>query len=374
MGCGMTNFLRPTTHMADNPWWAIAMGPLPGVSVVGTGRAEPLARWTAAVALGGQGRYAAAATLLEELVRNPRTPVAIRAHALVTRASHLRQQGGHARAARVDGQALGLAVVGSAGAAAGLPPPGVDLGVDLGSARADALVGLAADALGRGDLGASDRLLTSADAWAVGWRPRVRLRWVRAEVALARGDLDTAARESAAALAGAAAAGSHRHVVKSRLLVAVTARLRAADPTALTAALADLDGVAAHAADAGLVPLHWAASLAAADAADALDAGAATPPGVRSRLGRSGAKPHPSVIVGPTADGGPSGVSRRPSIRPIGSDESHDRRREEMRESTNGAPDGAPRRRHAASIALSVILDRSEARGRRLMGGGGVGA
>ncbi|MCF7553172.1 hypothetical protein [Pseudonocardia sp. WMMC193] len=369
----MAHSLRPATHMADNPWWVIAMGPHPGVSVVGTGRAEPLARWTAAVALGGQGRYAAAAALLEELVRDPRTPVAIRAHALVTRASHLRQQGGHARAARVDGQALSLAA-GCAGVAADLPQPGADLCVDLGSARADALVGLAADALGRGDLGASDRLLTRADNWAVGWRPRVRLRWVRAEVALARGDLDTAARESAAAVAGAAGAGSHRHLVKSRLLAAVTARLRAADPTALAAALAALDGVAAQAADAGLVPLHWAASLAAADAADALEAGTATPPGVRSPSRRSGAKPHPSVIVGPTADGGPPGVPGRPSIRPIGSDESHDRRREEMRESTNGAPGGAPRRRHAASIALSVILDRSEARGRRLMGGGGVGA
>ncbi|WP_143029937.1 hypothetical protein [Pseudonocardia oroxyli] len=344
------------------------------MSVVGTGRAEPLARWTAAVALGGQGRYAAAAALLKELVRDPRTPVVIRAHALVTWASHLRQQGGHARAARVDGRALGLAVEGSAGAAADLPQPGADLCVDLGSARADALVGLAADALGQGDLGASDRLLTRADTWAVGWRPRVRLRWVRAEVALARGDLDTAARESAAAVAESAAAGSRRHLVKSRLLAAVTARLRAADPTARAAALADLDAVAAQAADAGLVPLRWAASLAAADAADALDAGTAAPPGVRSPLRRSGAKPHPSVIVCPTADGGPPGVPGRPSIRPIGSDESHDRRREEVRESTNGAPDGAPRRRHAASIALSVILDRSEARGRRLMGGGGVGA
>jgi hypothetical protein len=350
-----------------------ASGPIPGVSVPGDGRAGSTARWTAAVTLGGQGRYAAAAALLEDLVRDRRTPRALRAHALVTRASHLRQQGGHGLAARLDGQALaltGLAADGPLPEDAALAP---DPCADLGSARVDALVGLAADALGRFDLTASDTLLTRADTLPAGWRPRVRRYWVRAELALARGDLDAAARAAVAAVEGSA--GSLRHLLKSRLIAAVARRLREPDQ----AALAELEAIAAAAGAAGLLPLRWAALLAAADTADALAAngGAAArvgPPAAESQGCTSGAKPHPPVIVGPPADTRPSGGPERPSTRPNGSVGSHDRRRGEMRESTNGAPNDAARLRHAAGLALSVIRDRSDTRGRRLMGGAGSGA
>lgn len=432
--------------MVDNPWREIAVGAQPGVSVVGSRRADPTARWTAAVALGGQGRYAAAAALLEELVRDPRTPRAVRAHALVTRASHLRQQGGRALAARLDGQAVALVagppeglrdrgaragaardrdrsappvrdtlvatstgwraatgdLVRAGGAGAGRPVADgevvAELCADLGSARADALVGLAADAVGRGGLTVAERLLTRADADAVGWRPRVRWNWVRAEVALARGELGTAAAAADAAVAGSAEAGALRHLLKSRLLAAVTARLRAADTAGLADALAVLDGLADETGAAGLIPLRWAALLAAADAAEDLGRrvrggarparasgsgrGPADAPAPETPTGRraaipsvaeshgctSGAKPHPPVVVGPTADTRPSGGPERPSIRPIGSETSHDRRGEEMRESTSGAPNDAARRRHAAAVALSVICRRSDTHGRRLMG------
>ncbi|MCE3554261.1 hypothetical protein LWC33_22755 [Pseudonocardia sp. RS11V-5] len=199
----------------------VAFGGHPGVSVGRVGRAGPAVRRAAAVALGGQGRYAAAAALLEPLLREPRVPVEIRAHALVTRASHLRQRGGHALAERLDGQALALtvgvregrhAVDGTpapepvvegpsgtsgppsrAGASASVPasatggpslagladpvghgalPPDrsatasglAGACADLLSARVDALAGLAADALGQGALARSERLLSRADA------------------------------------------------------------------------------------------------------------------------------------------------------------------------------------------------------------------
>jgi len=75
-----------------------AFGDRPDLAV----RIEPgmsaLDRWLVAVALGGQGRYAAAATELGRLLADPAVPRAVAAHAAVTRAAHRRQQGGHAAA------------------------------------------------------------------------------------------------------------------------------------------------------------------------------------------------------------------------------------------------------------------------------------
>src|SRR5687768_11318696 len=84
--------------------------------------------WLRAVAAGGQGRYAIALADLAGMYRIASAgPLASLAHS--TRASFLRQLGFHARARRWDGRAVALA------------------GEDL-EARADALIGLAADALG----------------------------------------------------------------------------------------------------------------------------------------------------------------------------------------------------------------------------------
>ncbi|MDZ4236367.1 MAG: hypothetical protein U1C73_22030, partial [Dietzia sp.] len=93
--------------------------------------------WLRAVAAGGQGRYASALTDLNTLrrlaARGPDVSLA-----LSTRASFLRQLGWHDRARSLDGQALALAD----GAA---------------TPAADALIGLAADALGVGRFAASER-------------------------------------------------------------------------------------------------------------------------------------------------------------------------------------------------------------------------
>jgi hypothetical protein len=70
---------------------------------------EPVERWLVAVALGGQGHYAAAAAQLAGLAADPAVPLGIAAHAAVTGAAHLRQRGGHAAARSYDARALRLA-------------------------------------------------------------------------------------------------------------------------------------------------------------------------------------------------------------------------------------------------------------------------
>ncbi|GGS23559.1 hypothetical protein [Actinokineospora fastidiosa] len=98
-----------------------------------------MAAWLAAVALGARGHYAAAATHLGPLARSP-DPV-LAALAAATRASHLRQVGGHAAARSWD--ARGLHRLTAAGAADAGPDGAPGLAA---AARADARLDLAADA------------------------------------------------------------------------------------------------------------------------------------------------------------------------------------------------------------------------------------
>lgn len=324
----------------------------------------PRERWLRAVALGGRGRYAAAAGLLAALLTDPATPAGIAAHAGVTLASHRRQQGGHAAARALDGAALRRAVAadperpdpersgleqadleqfgperpdpdrpdpeqvdrgwavreGDGAGAAGTDPDGTD---PL-AARVDALVGLAADALGLGDPRAAERLLCAADAVAhPSWRPRVRAGWVRAEFALFTGRPVAAVAPAEEALAEATAAGSGRHVLKSRLVLAVARAVEHPNGAAIT----ELDAVADAAIAAGLLPLVWPARLAAADVVDRMS------PGVSpwSRTANDGAL-----------------------------------RTEE--ESVSGRSSGAARRRHAAAVTVTALYQFSDPMGRRLMG------
>jgi hypothetical protein len=138
-------------------------------------------------------------------------------------------------------------------------------GVDLLGARSDALLGLAADALGTGRLSTARRFIVAADALGdVGWRGQVRLRWVRAEVELASSNPDIALPHAEAALRRARAAGAMRHLAKSEMVLAaalsacggVTERLRARE---LAAAAID------RAMEFDLLPLVWPCSLLLAD-------------------------------------------------------------------------------------------------------------
>lgn len=203
----------------------------------------PRQRWLRAVAAGGQGRYAGAVADLAELLRDtPAGPLASLAYS--TRASFLRQLGGHDLARGLDGRALALACNGHQ----------ADREVDS-EARADALVGLAADALGVGRFAASAALLERVGQVAEQAHPRlaVRRNWVTAELAMATGDGATAVRHAEQAL-DLTPETMARHQVKSRVVLAGALccagsvdKARAVADTAL----ADTDRL-------GLVPLRWA--------------------------------------------------------------------------------------------------------------------
>ena len=200
----------------------------------------PRQLWLRAVASGGQGRYGSAYRDLAALRRSGSGGRLVSlAHS--TQGSFLRQLGWHVQARGWDGRALALA---------GGDP----------EARADALIGLAADALGVGRFAAATTLLTLADSVlapaTVPDRLAVRRRWVGAELAMAAGEGDIAVRraEEAVELAEAMVVASARHRVKSDVVLAAalcsagrTERARAIAETALNAT-----------ERLGLIPLRWA--------------------------------------------------------------------------------------------------------------------
>jgi hypothetical protein len=228
------------TSMVDQKLAVAAFGDRPGSWPLPTAT-TPRQLWLRAVAAGGQGRYGSAYRDLAELRRAGAAGRLVSlAHS--TQASFLRQLGWHALARGWDGRALALA---------GADP----------EARADALIGLAADALGVGRFAAAATLLARVDSApahgpAVPDRLSVRRRWVAAELAMARGEGAQAVRhaEEAVDLAQAMAVASARHQVKSQVVLA--AALCAAGSTARAGAVAET-----ALQDTGrlqLLPLRWA--------------------------------------------------------------------------------------------------------------------
>jgi hypothetical protein len=214
----------------------------------------PAQSWLRAVAAAGQGRYSSARADLAAL-RRAQPDGALASLSLSTEASLLRQLGGHRLAAGWDGRALALAQT------AGDDPMALQAGVD-------AVVGLAADALGVGRLAASARLLERAEEMmrsteAPPPRLAIRLAWVSAELAMAGGrgpDAVTHARR-AVDVAEQALPALRRHRVKSDVVLA--AALCCAGSTDLSRAVADaaLDDTQIY----GLVPLRWALACLLAD-------------------------------------------------------------------------------------------------------------
>jgi tetratricopeptide (TPR) repeat protein len=209
--------------------------PLPSAST-------PHQRWLRAVAAGGQGRYHNALAELAQLTRTESGSLASLAHS--TRASFLRQLGWHARARGADGLAM---------AHRGTDP----------DAAADALVGLAADALGVGRFAASARLLERAQTELDEMSPRaaVRTAWVRAELAMSMGDGATAVAHAERGVAAAAEYGSTRHAIKSDVVLA--AALCSAGRLDDARVVAD-DALQAT-GNNGMVPLRWALACLLAD-------------------------------------------------------------------------------------------------------------
>jgi hypothetical protein len=207
-------------------------------------------RWLRAVAAGGQGRYGSAMADLSEICRDePSGPERSLAHS--TRASFVRQLGGHDGARAWDGRAWALAA-------------GNTDATHAAEAAADALIGLAADALGVGRFGVSERLLRRAGQIPLAdLSPRVpvRLSWVRSELAMFQGHGEAAVTHAERAVTGARDVGSARHTVKSQVVLA--AALCSAGHLDRSRRVAD--AALETAADLGLVPLRWALACLLAD-------------------------------------------------------------------------------------------------------------
>lgn len=192
--------------------------------------------WLRAVAAGGQGRYASALADLDRL-RRSRAPEALLSLGLSTRASFLRQLGWHDLARSWDGWAGAIA--------------------DTCDAGADALIGLAADALGVGRFAASQRALDrAADLIDACGAPRlpVRLAWVSAELAMFSGDATGAVEHAMRGVELATDLGSARHTVKSQVVLAA-ALCSTGD---LGESRREAGAALVEARRFGLVPLQWA--------------------------------------------------------------------------------------------------------------------
>ncbi|QFU93890.1 hypothetical protein YIM_43780 [Amycolatopsis sp. YIM 10] len=109
----------------------------------------------AGIVAGAEGRYATAATVFQQLMRGEDRMVA--AHAAAAFAAHRRQLGGHGAALAFDGLAVTWATA-DLGKSGERDPDGLD----AEGALVDGLLGLAADNLGVGRLGAARLLRAKA--------------------------------------------------------------------------------------------------------------------------------------------------------------------------------------------------------------------
>ena len=199
--------------------------------------------WLLGVCLAASGRYGSAMVVLEPLADAAPSDAERRLFsslAAATLASVARQLGRHAEGRRLDERAL-------------------DLAADAAEARFDALLGLAADAVGLEDPTAADAAHADAATLADGrpdwWRQRVRLDWVRAEVALLRDRPEEAASWAASAVVLAETSGAPRHVAKGLHFPGVSL-VQGGD---LDEAAATLRRAATLAESLGAVPLVWPA-------------------------------------------------------------------------------------------------------------------
>lgn len=226
--------------------------------------ADPTTRWLAAVVYGAQGRYGRAAALLEALDRCD-DPV-VRSLACSAQASQRRQLGGHADGRRWDARAL-RALAGVAREAA--DPDGID----AAGAWTDALLGLAADAIGTRGTASEPmgrRLVgrVAQEGLLTNWRSRVRHGWLTAELALVAAEPDRAVEAAERAAALAHEQGARRHAVKSDIVLATAlATASPGDPRAAGLLVEALD--TAH--RFGLDSLAWPAAIVAGKPAEAAE-------------------------------------------------------------------------------------------------------
>ncbi|MEV0844072.1 hypothetical protein AB0I55_31560 [Actinocatenispora sera] len=201
--------------------------PARALSLLAAVPANPRSAWLRGVALIALGRYGAADDTLLPIALGrygagdgallPTAPGArpvLRSGsgrryvslALSALGSSARQRGRYDRAAELDAAALEAA------------------GTDV-EARADALVGLTADAIGAGTRAVAERRLAALREVAdPGWRTAVRCGWVAAEFSLLSDLPETAAAAAYRAVRCAEMAQAPRHLAKSLLFYGVSVR------------------------------------------------------------------------------------------------------------------------------------------------------
>jgi hypothetical protein len=209
----------------------------------GNSDASTAALWLLGVSLGACGRYGTATTTL--------TPVLEAGEAA---------GGGSARLfGALAGASLGSIrrQLGRHAEARGYDERGLVLSDAAGEAGFACLLGLAADAVGLNDATTAHERADAAEAllpdrpteW---WRQRVRLDWVRAEIALLEEDPESAVDAAEAAVERAERARAPRHVAKSLLFQGV-AQIQNADLDGAGA----LRRAATLAEGLGALPLVW---------------------------------------------------------------------------------------------------------------------
>jgi hypothetical protein len=210
------------------------------------------ASWLLGVAQAARGRFGTALTLLGGVMGPLRAAVAgeetapelrlFGALAAATVASVHRQLGRHTIAWDFD--ALGLTAADAI--------PGLD------EAVFDCRLGLASDAVGLGERDIATTELgvaaSVADAHPDWWRQRVRLDWVRAEIALLEENPAGAQEAAAEAIDRAELAKAPRHVAKGLLFLGVAQAQSGASDTLTT-----LRRAATLAEQLGTTPLIWPA-------------------------------------------------------------------------------------------------------------------
>jgi hypothetical protein len=239
-------------------------------------RQRPTARlaWLLGVCLGAAGRYGDAIELLTPVAHPqhaagrglPADDAAVASLASSTLGSLYRQLGRHEDARMLDAWALELT------SPADEPFNPHRLSQQLSTARVDARLGLAADAVGLRELpraelelaaairalpGGGRRRITSPDAWRV----RARSCWVRCEVALLRSDSSTALIAARESIRLARAARAPRHEAKGLLFASVAEAGVGHLETAMDVALASMR----LSVGLGAWPLVWPAAIILSD-------------------------------------------------------------------------------------------------------------
>ena len=243
----LTSLLATGERAAFHGRPAAGVGPLQRAVELAHGAGRPAeataAAWLLGVCLGAGGRYGAAMVVLVPLAASSPDEADRRIFsslAAATLASVHRQLGRHHDGRSWDERAL-------------------DLAGGAGEAEFDAALGLSADAIGLGEASVAEDNLARAAAVADGrtdwWRQRVRLDWVRAELALLHERPDEAVTRATSAVMLAENSGAPRHVAKGLLFTGV-AQVQAGD---LDEAAISLRRAATLAESLGAVPLVWPA-------------------------------------------------------------------------------------------------------------------